>query len=162
MSQESHGCPHTPGARSSLKIRSPSIIASPDASGGPSSVASIRTPGGTIVTAKSGLSIGCGISDTHDPPTDFRHPRGFQTPTIPPRISDTRDPPRISDTHDPPRISDTHDPPMIRGDFRHPRSPHGFQTPEVSDTHDLTQEVSDTHDLTQGFIHPRSHPRSPP
>jgi hypothetical protein len=33
--QESHGCPHTPGARSSLKIRSASITASPDASGVP-------------------------------------------------------------------------------------------------------------------------------
>jgi hypothetical protein len=49
--QECHRCPHAPGARSSLKTRSASITALPDASGGPSSVASISTPGGTIVTA---------------------------------------------------------------------------------------------------------------
>jgi hypothetical protein len=36
--QKSHGCPHTPGARLSLKIRPASITVSPDASGEPSMV----------------------------------------------------------------------------------------------------------------------------
>jgi hypothetical protein len=50
MLQECHRCPHKPGVGLSWKTWSASsILASPDASVGPSSVASIRTPAGTTL-----------------------------------------------------------------------------------------------------------------